>query len=207
MIAVLTALMGALDAGSSDNVFIPMGIWIIILGIFALNVLGSEWKPSREYKISVVILIISFTLLAYNPFDLIVSRRDQQTYQELLTMLNSLDGNVYAPAQGQLEGGYSFHPAAHWVALEDMIRGPGRDTRDHPNTRKLLEPAIHPEGSAYILSNYPLGTYPWIEFLQEYYEIEEDFGDRFKPLRVLPARWDHGWPRYLYVYSQDSEAP
>jgi hypothetical protein len=100
-----------------------------------------------------------------------------------------------------LQRGFSFYPTAHWVALEDMIRGSGIDTRDHPNTRQLLEPAIHPEGPAYILANYPLDTYPWIAFLKDYYVVETDFGDRFKPLRVLPKRWDHGWPRYLYRYT------
>ena len=30
-----------------------------------------------------------------------------------------------------------------------------------------------------------------------------DFEERFEPLRVLPARWDHGWPRYLYRYAPD----
>jgi len=26
------------------------------------------------------------------------------------------------------------------------------------------------------------------------------------PLRVLPKRWDHGWPRYLYRYTPEQIA-
>jgi len=36
--------------------------------------------------------------------------------------------------------------------------------------------------------------------LNETYTLEVDFGDRFKPLSVLPKRFFHGWPRYLYRY-------
>ena len=111
---------------------------------------------------------------------------------------DGLDGPVYAPWLGQLQKGYSFYPAAHWVALEDMIRGPGRATENHPGTRALLEPSIDPGGPAYILANRPLETYPFLAFLEDYYVLESDYGDRFKALRVLPKRWDHGWPRYLY---------
>ena len=82
-----------------------------------------------------------------------------------------------------------------------MIRGPGRDTRDHPNTRRLLEPALNPDGPAFVLANYTFEGYAWLAFLNDYYVLETDFGERFKPLRVLPARWDHGWPRYLYRYA------
>jgi hypothetical protein len=115
-------------------------------------------------------------------------------------MLKDLDGPVYAPGLGQLQRGYSLYPCAHWVALEDMIRGPGRDTRNHPITRRLLSPVLNPSGPAYILSNRPLSSYPWLEFLEHYYDLEEDLGDRFIDLRVLPARWNHRWPRYLYRF-------
>jgi hypothetical protein len=110
---------------------------------------------------------------------------------------------VYAPTLGQLERGYQFFPAAHWVALEDMIRGPGRDTQNHPNTRRLLEPALNPSGPAFLLTNYPLEIDPLLGFLTEYYVLEQDYGDRFAALGVLPGRYSlyQAWPRYLYRYS------
>jgi hypothetical protein len=118
----------------------------------------------------------------------------------LIQQLRSLPGTVYAPSVGQLQSDFTFSPAAHWIALEDMIRGPGRDTRDNPNTRALLQPVWQPTGPAYILANYPLDVYPWLEFLGDYYVLEADYGDRFEALRPLPKRFEHGWPRYLYRY-------
>jgi len=46
-----------------------------------------------------------------------------------------------------------------------------------------------------------LEIFPWLEFLNDYYVLKTDFKARFKPLRVLPGRWDHKWPRYLYRYT------
>jgi hypothetical protein len=133
----------------------------------------------------------------------IVSPRADESYADLVDLLDKLPGDVYAPSLGQLQSGFEFYPAAHWVALEDMIRGPGRDTRNHPKTRALLDPALHPSKEAYVLANYSLKAHPWIEFLEETYVLEVDLGDRFRSLRVLPARWDHGWPRYLYRYAPE----
>lgn len=201
--ALLSGFMGTLDAGSSDNVFIPMGAWFILVGTLGLHEFVSRVELVQRYRVHLFALFITFAILAYNPFRVTTSPKADQSYTDLVAFLNDLDGPVYAPSIGQLQRGYTFYPTAHWVALEDMIRGPGRDTSNHPNTRRLLQPAIEPNGPAYILANYPLEVYYWIEFLNDYYVLESDLGDRFEPLRVLPARWDHGWPRYLYRYSPE----
>jgi hypothetical protein len=36
------------------------------------------------------------------------------------------------------------------------------------------------------------------------YVLACDLGDRFAPLRVLPKRYDHGWPRYRYRNRSES---
>lgn len=205
--AMLTGLMGALDAGSSNNVFIPMGAWFILLGTLGLHEVAGRLANTRARAVPLIALLGTFALLAYNPFRVIVSPQANAAYADLLGLLHSLDGNVYAPSLGQLPEGYTLYPAAHWVALEDMIRGPGRETRNHPNTRRLLAPAIQPERPAFILSNYPLEVLiPALSFLTDYYVLEADLGDRFRPLRALPKRWDAGWPRYLYRYAPSEEA-
>lgn len=204
--AVLTGFMGTLDIGSSNNVYIPMGTWFILVGTLGLHQLVERVELAKSYKVHLLALVATFTLFIYNPNQVIVSSQAAESYADLLNLLHSLDGQVYAPSLGQLPDGYTFYPAAHWVALEDMIRGPGHDTRNHPLTRRLLDPALHPQGSAFILANYPLEVYPFLEFLKEDYVLETDFGNRFKPLRVLPKRWDQGWPRYLYRYAPKEAA-
>jgi hypothetical protein len=197
----LSGLMGAMDPGSSQNVFIPMGTLVIILGVVALAQVGQSVLVSR-YRLQYAALFVAFGLFLYNPLPIMASSRAPEAYADLVGLLNGLDGSVYAPSLGQLQDGYAFYPTAHWVALEDMIRGPGRDTANHPNTRLLLDPAIHPSmPPVYILANYPLEMFPWLAFLEEYYVLEADLGDRFEPLRVLPKHFDHGWPRYLYRYA------
>ncbi|MCB9455076.1 MAG: hypothetical protein H6671_03705 [Anaerolineaceae bacterium] len=209
VMAVLTGLMGSLDAGSADNVYISMGVWFILAGTLGLFELERRSQFVSCYRLHLVILLASFALLLYDPRNVLVSPQAHEAYIDFITMLDDLDGQVYAPTLGQLQGDYQFYPAAHWVALEDMIRGPGRETRDHPNTRQFLEPLIYPEGRpAYILTNNPLeseGNFI-LGFLLEDYVLDIDFGNRFEPLRVLPKRFDHLWPRYLYRYDPEQAA-
>jgi hypothetical protein len=202
--SALVGLIGAMDPGSSNNNYIPLGTLLIIVGILGLRAMEKSQATYRFRGLWAFALFFSFGALMYNPSEVIVPRDSQMVYEDLIHTLRDSKGIVYAPAIGQLQDGYRLYPAVHWAALEDMIRGPGRDTRNHPNTRLLLDPIIHPKGPAFILSNVPLNVFPWMAFLENYYVLESDFGARFKSLRILPVRYDHAWPRYLYRYSPDS---
>lgn len=210
--AALTGVLGSLDPGSADNVYIPMGTWFIIVGLFALYEVQERWSKLTKYGLHYVFIFLTFIVFLYDPRPLTASRHAAARYDDLIVTLDSLDTVLISgPWQGQLPEGFTLYPAVHWVALEDMIRGPGRDTRNHPNTRELLAPLLAPQGRAYILANQPLDEYPWLAFLTEYYVIEIDFGARFEALRTLPRRFDHGYPRYLYRYesieSSSTEGP
>ncbi|NWG74993.1 MAG: hypothetical protein HXY24_10365, partial [Rubrivivax sp.] len=200
--ALLSGLLGALDPGSNNNVFILMGVWFIITGVLGLYELTKIPIPIRVWGLYVIIGI-SYTLFFYNPKSVIVSSNAQEAYRDMISYLNSLDGPVYAPWIGQLQDGYVFYPAVHWVPLEDLIRGKGVNEYNHPTTRKLLEPVINPEGKAYILMNYPLENDPLLGFLSNNYKLEVDLGNRFSDLRTLPKRFNLDYPRYLYIYTPE----
>jgi hypothetical protein len=199
--AMLTGVMGALDEGSNNNIFIPMATWFIITGVLGLQYATENYAPVRKWAIHLLALAASFALLFYNPASVLVSPRAPQAYRDLIQYLNSLDGAVYAPWLGQLEDGYAFSPAVHWVPMEDLVRGPGVDTYNHPGTRALLESVIHPEGNAYILMNYPLENDSLLSFLLDDYRLKEDLGERFASLSTLPKRFNLDYPRYLYEYT------
>jgi hypothetical protein len=164
--AILSGVLGTLDPGSSDNIYIPMGTWLILMGVLGLHKLVAEVPWVQKYGAHLMVIFATFAVFFYNPFRVIVPPDADKAYADLVEMLQGLDGPVYAPSLGQLQSGYTLYPAANWVALEDMIRGPNREERNHPNTRKLLDPAIHPLDQAYILTNFPLDTFPWLEYLR-----------------------------------------
>ena len=205
--ALLTGFMGSLDAGSSHNVYIPMGTWFILLGTLGLWELIKKHESWGKFNIHYFALFVSLALFLYRPSTVIVSSHAKESYVEFINVLKKLDGPVYAPSLGQLQKDFVFYPAAHWAALEDMIRKPGFDTKNNPNTRRFLEAVIQPIGPAYIFANYPLDKYPLLAFLGGYYVLEKDFQDEFIALRVLPKRWDHGWPRYLFRYVRPGTKP
>ncbi len=194
-----TGFLGSLDPGASYNVFIPLATWIILTGVWGLSRLSPLLIDggARELVVSAA-LVGSFALVAYNPLHLLMPWHAETTYADFVQFLESLDGTVYEPTLGQLPSDYTFYPAAHWVALEDLVRGPGRDVRNNTVIPELLSPLLESEGPVYLLDNYPLDRWPWFHYLNDHFVLEEDLGHRFEALGFLPGRFDHGWPRYLY---------
>jgi hypothetical protein len=205
--AALSGFMGTLDHGSSNNVFIPMGTLFILVGVLGLYTLSTRFKTAQRYRLHLLALFISFTAFLYNPLNAIASPLAAASYMDLVNFLNGLQGNVYAPSLGQLQNGYRLQPAAHWVALEDMVRGPGLEIRNQPKIRQLLDELIHPQKPTFILSNVLLSDLtPALQFLGDTYTLEQDLGDRFQPLRALVKLFNHKYPRYLYRYSDQQPA-
>jgi len=199
--ALLSGFMGALDPGSNNNVFIPMGAWFILTGVIGMAAFLGEYQVARKWSLHLAALGLSFALFFYNPATVIVSSQAEESYQDFIGYLNSLDGPVYAPWVGQLEDGYAFAPAVHWVPMEDLIRGLGAEDEDVRIVQGLLDPVIRPEGTAYILTNYPLENDPLLFFLLDDYQLTTDLGDRFAALSTLPKRYNLEYPRYLYQYA------
>src|SRR5581483_7957088 len=196
IMACLTAFMGSLDWGSSDNVFIPFGAFTIVVGTFGL----AEIKARILQAAAVA---IAFTPLTYAPQTVIVSRHSHEALADLKSTVHALPGSVYAPSIGQYAGQPIFSPGAHWVAVEDMARGPGHDSTDEAKAFALIDPAVHPTGRQYVLTTRPLsGMTAPLSLLTPHYALAQDYGDRFIALTGLPKRYNHGFPRYLYEFRQ-----
>ena len=205
--AALSGFMGTLDHGSSNNVFIPMGTLFILIGVLGLYELSIRFQIAQQYRLHLLALFISFTAFLYNPLNAIASPLASGSYADLIGFLNGLQGNVYAPSLGQLQNGYRLQPAAHWVALEDMVRGSGLEVRNQPKIRRLLDEVIHPKKPTFILSNVLISDLtPALQFLADAYTLDRDLGDRFQPLRALIKPFNHKYPRYLYRYRHQQAA-
>ena len=201
-----SALMGALDWGSANNVFIPFGTFTLVLAMMGLAQLARRtataqlrWVPALP---SLGVACVMLPLL-YDPRTAIVPEAAARTaYGDLVAVVRSAGGTVYAPDIGQTEDTSLFSPAAHWVALEDMGRGPGHTPADRMRAWRVLDPVVHPGGPAFVLTNLPLEREtPPISLLARYYTLQRDFGERFAALAGTPKRFNHGFPRYLYRYT------
>jgi hypothetical protein len=196
--ALATALMGSLDPFSSCNVYIPFSTWIVLTGVWGLSQLDEMFADRSKDLVPSTLLILSFALLAYNPVQLLKPVSANKTYRDFIDFLGTLDGTIYAPTLGQLPTDHTFFPAAHWVALEDLVRGPHKGTQNHPMIQGLLSPLLNSKEPVYILENHLLTQWPWFEYLNDHFVLEDDLGSRFRVLKFLPGRYDHKWPRYLY---------
>jgi hypothetical protein len=199
--AILSAILGSLDPGSSNNVFIPMGTWLILMGSIAIFSLETGRRAMDRRAMPVLALLLSFAALLYDPRENISSFRAQENFDNFVAELRGLGGTVYAPSIGQLDSEFKLSPSAHWVALQDLVRG-GRHMEENKRLiESILTDAAHPAGNAYLLTyKLPAEIPPELDFPMREYILEKDYGDRFKPLRVVPHRWSFGWPRYLFRY-------
>lgn len=193
--ALGSAAMGTLDRGSSDNVFVPAGAWLIVAGCMWLAQLERGRTATRQLGVPLLVAL-SFAVRLYDPRDVRGDPGAPAAYAELVNFLRGLDGGVYAPWIAELPGReIRFKPALHWVALEDIERsGGGRAAL----AQKLVDSALSSERPTWMLANRRLSTR---SPLSEVFVLQTDLEDRFQALRYLPGRFDHRWPRYLYAFS------
>ena len=197
--AALTAFMGSLDPGSSYNVFIPLAAFTIVYGVIELAKLSERVPQWHGVRPASVLALLAFATLLHDPRAFWIPTSARAEYVDLQSVIRSMPGRVYAPGIGQLSDGPQLYPAAHWVALDDIMRGPHRSAADSALSRSILDPLRHPAMTAYVLTNHPLETLaPPVSELAGSYSLVTDYGPRFSSLAGLPRRFDHGYPRYLY---------
>jgi hypothetical protein len=205
--AALTAFMGSLDPGSSYNVFIPLAAFLIVYGTIELARLSERVPLWWGMRPAPALALLAFATVLHDPRAFWLPSSAAASYADLQSTIRALDGTVYAPGIGQFPDGPTLFPAAHWVALDDIMRGPRRSAADSALARGLLDPIRHPAHTAYVLTNHPLATLaPPVSDLAGGYTLVQDYGERFAALAALPRRFDHGYPRYLYRSAAVAEA-
>jgi hypothetical protein len=203
--AFVTAIMGSLDPGSSYNVLVPMGAFCITRGAVELGQLSMRAAPRFRLQPALVAALLAFATLIRDPrpYWLPITAA-RSAYADLLATVRALPGTVYAPSIGQFVNGPTLYPAAHWIAVEDIMRGPRRTAADSALARQLIDPARHPEGVAFLLTNRPISMLSApVRELASSYRLVQDFGNRFAVLQPLPRPFDTGFPRYLYRSTSD----
>jgi hypothetical protein len=199
--AILTALMGSMDTGSSNNVFIPMAAFCIVCGTIQLARWSEATPAWHGIGLWRVATLLAFATLVHDPRTYWTPAAARGEYADLLATIRQLPGTVYAPGIGELAEGPTLYPGAHWVALDDIMRGARRTRADSALARRMLDPLLNPDTAAFVLTNKPLATLSRpVRELAGSYSLVKDYGERFALLAALPRRFDHGYPRYLYRY-------
>ncbi len=209
--AVLSGFVGALDSRSSNNIFAPLVLWTILAGLIGLRAMTQRFPYADRWRLRLVALGLSFGLLLYNPFSVMVSAQASIAYNDLLATLEQLPNPVYVPALGPLPIA-NLSVRVPIEAIEGLVRSGPMPPHRTPLVQQLLGPALDRPGAYLLLTHEtplavgidPDGTrdssprsdrilLPWIDR----YQLAIDFGDRFRALKT-PDRLGHPhWPRYL----------
>jgi hypothetical protein len=217
--AVLSGFLGALDSRSLNNIFAPLVLWYILAGLIGLRAMTQRFTYRDRWQLRLVALGLSFGLLLYNPFSLMVSAQASIAYDDLLTTLDQLPNPVYVPALGPLPI-VNLSVRAPVEAIEGLVRSWPVAPRDNPLLQTLLGPALGQPGTYLLLTHnrdltdrrdsQPRSASsqtlprqldrqpdrilsPWIDR----YFLAVDFGDRFRALRTPDRFGQPQWPRYL----------
>lgn len=200
--ALASGLMGALDSGSSDNVFALAGVWSLYIALGALGPHLSARPAYDRERLALAALAVTGAMLVNDAREWVPSRGADAAYRDLRGVLEQLDGPVYVPWLGDLPFGAGSRvrttARAHWVALEDRIRGGEAIDPRHPFVTGILRPVAQAPAPAYLLTIGPLEQDRILSWLAASYELQESFGTRFDDLRELPTRFGRRTPRYLY---------
>lgn len=207
--ALASGLMASLDAGGARNTFIPLGVFVILIGVFGLARL-SEAGSSPDWAKSVVLPLVAlaFAMLVYSPRAYLPRSAATSQYQALTQALKELDGPVASLSLGQLPSRFQLSPAMLWVALDDMGRGPRSRPANAAKADALAAAMIARPAPHYLLMTEPLSGTRLFDRLAPHYALERDFEKRFAALAGLPGTYPvrRSYPRYLYRRSPD-QAP
>ncbi|MHB8078202.1 MAG: hypothetical protein ACYDIE_02975 [Candidatus Krumholzibacteriia bacterium] len=196
--ALLSGLLGSLDSGSSDNVFALAGVWTLFVALRTLAAgLRRDAGPWAR-QLSVGALALTVALLAHDPREWLPPSGAAAAYRDLVGVLRGLDGPLYAPWFGNPPVDVPTTSRAHWVALEDRVRGPGRREGEQPFVKAMLAPVAAAPPPAYLLTISPLEKDRILGWLAGAYVLQDAYGTRFDPVRELPTRFGSRTPRYLY---------
>lgn len=196
-IAGLSAALAVCTPGSNNNVYIPLGTWLIMTGTLSLYHWVTTHAAVRKWDGHLLAISLAYVCFAYYPPSVLVPP-PAAAYRDLVNYVRALPGAVYAPWLGALPAG-RLSPAVHWVSLDDVLRGPGQKLPGLA-VATLLQPVFQPATAAYILHNYPLAQDSRLRSLQDRYVLDQDLGQRFQALSTLPRRYQLDYPRYLYRY-------
>jgi hypothetical protein len=196
--ALATGLMGALDRGSSDNVFLLAGVWILLVAARALAPFVRAPGGNRREVVAVCALLASFAFLANDVRTWLPDRRADEVYRDFVAYTQELDGPICAPGLGDFPFPIATTARANWVALEDRIRGPGYKAGKYPFVASMLAPVAGAAPPAYLLTTRPLARDHILGWLADDYQLHEDVSDRFAALRELPCRFGMRAPCFVY---------
>lgn len=196
--ALATGLIGALDPGSSDNVFSLAGAWLLVVFLQEIGPALRSGAPGRARRAGVVGLAMAGAMLTHDIRDWNTPEGAEAAYADFLGTIRQLDAPIYLPWIGALDDSIPLTARAHWVALEDRCRGPNQCAPSDPFVRAMLAPVADAPAPAYVLTSSRLEDDHLLSWLTAGYALRCDFGQRWRALQELPHRFGARYPRFLY---------
>jgi hypothetical protein len=199
--ALASGVLATFDTGGARNTFIPLGVFVIILGSLGAARLSRDAAfVTWGRTLGVAVLALSFVPLAYNPRRYLTDQTAPLHYQKLISLLRDLDGPVASLSLGQLPADFRLSPAVLWVAIDDLERGRKARPENIQTAAALIAAVTSRPAPHYVLSNEPLDDTPLTRRLFPHYELLRDYETQFTSLAGLPGTYPtrHSYPRFLY---------
>ena len=132
-LALAAGMLGAawtsrMHEGGAENVLMPAHAAVAILGARGLMQVagGSAMGSSAGARAALVLALVQFAVLAYNPMRYVPSRADAEAGAALTDRIRALPGDVWIPGHGYLASLAGKESHAHLMAVIDVLRAAPR---------------------------------------------------------------------------------
>lgn len=170
---LLAVWLSRTHSGGHVNVVVPAYALVAVLagmGIDAgLRLAGKDGGPRGAVMRALVLVLclIQFAQLTYDPWAWIPTRTDRETGDRLVERIRRIEGDVYIPFHGYLARYAAKTPFAHAGAVADVLRGPENAARE--SLDKAITDLVAGQRFAAIIQER--AEFPWN--LEIYYKQRE----------------------------------
>ena len=195
----LTSYLSRLKYGGWDNVLYTVVTVIpLLFGIALGRILGSS-KSGGMRRFILILVVLQFLLLIYDPFSLIPSEADYRGAEILVERVSEIPGEVLVFYHSHLGYVAKGKTSAHAAALKELpnIYNSGVPFAGMPSD--LYDAITQGRYSAIILDDRAeteVGNH-WTKFISEYYSFSEEIYKPGEPrLRLMTGA--QSIPRFIY---------
>ena len=117
--------LSRLYSGGFLNVLLPAYAALAVLFGPGLDVILNYCRPERKIieAAALVLCIVQFTILLYNPLKNIPTQTDLDAGRQLAELIQGINGDVFLPFNSYLASMANKNSFSHYAALDDILRG------------------------------------------------------------------------------------
>jgi len=198
--AIVSISAGLLSAKLFSNHYVPL-YQLLFANLLLIGAMLVVHKSSKTVFAVILLAVAHFSVVYFNPSMFLPESGYERAALNLQAELQDKQEVIYLPYGNTPEKllQRKLLSAPSWVALEDIERK-AVFTKHDQEILDRFKTHILSFRNLYLMSDVKLEHLPVWKDMQSHFELVQEYGARFLPLRMIAKHWFVGrsYPRYLY---------